>query len=225
MKLLLIVTAASLISAGAGAVVGYKVAEKRLTLHFEERILKETAGMRVFYSQAKQPFDTPEEALAAMVSSDPESPESPAETTPERVAYHKIVKTHYAEENPPEESEGARVEFTPPPVDTHVQNVFDAPRVISQDEFMNEESGYMQGTLTYYAEDGALCDERDEHIEAIDDVVGTDNMRKFGEQSSDPNVVHIRNPRLQLEWEVIRNAGSYARDVLGQENPPSGRSR
>jgi hypothetical protein len=223
MKLLLTVTAASLISAGAGAVVGYKVAERRLTLHFEERILRETAGMRVFYSQAKQPFDTPEEALAAMVSAEQESPESPASTTPERVAYHKIVKS-YVEDNPPEESEGPRVDFTPPPVEPHVQNFFDKPVIISQDEFVNEESGYMQGTLVYYVQDGALCDERDQLIESIDDVVGADNLR-FGEQSSDENTVHVRNPKLQLEWEIVRNHGSYGRDVQGIVEPPSGRSR
>jgi hypothetical protein len=218
MKLLLTVTAVGLISAGAGAVVGYKIAERNLTVHFEERILKETAGMRVFYSQAKQPFDTPEEALAAMTDKT-EEPDGERE----QIAYHKIVKSEY-EGTKPEDSSPV-VEFAPPPVDAHVQNIFDTPIVIPEDEFHSQESGYMQGTLTYYVQDGALCDETDELIEALDETVGQKNMSQFGHMSTDENVVHIRNPRLQLEWEVIRNAGSYARDVQGMVDPPSGRGR
>jgi len=225
MKLLLIVTAASLISAGAGAVVGYKVAEKRLTLHFEERILKETAGMRVFYSQAKQPFATPEEALVAMVSQEDLKGHTPSVVDmPEKIAYHKIVKSEYPTETPPGENT-PMVDFTPPPVDAHTQSIFDKPEVIPQDEFMSGESGYIQGSLTYYVEDGALADERDERIESIDDTVGQDNMFKFGYMSSDPNTVHIRNRRLQMEWEVNQNPGSYSQVVLGNTDPPSGRSR
>jgi hypothetical protein len=218
-KLLLTAVAVGLISAGVGAVVGYKVAERNLTVHFEERILKETAGMRVFYSQAKQPFDTPEEALAAMTD-ETEEPDRDRE----KIAYHKIVKSEYPMGTEPEDS-SPLVEFVAPPVDAHVQNIFDKPVVIPEDEFHGQESGYMQGTLTYYAEDGALCDETDELIESLDETVGQENMFKFGYMSTDENTVHIRNPRLQLEWEVVRNAGSYARDVQGIVDPPSGRGR
>jgi hypothetical protein len=216
MKLLLTATAVGLISAGVGGIVGYKIAERNLTLRFEERILKETTGMRVFYSQAKQPFDTPEEALAAVMTEHAEELE--------KIAYHKIVKGEYPVETPAEDS-SPQVEFAPPPVDAHVQSIFDKPIVVPEDEFHAQESGYMQGTLTYYVQDGALCDEAEELIEALDETVGEDNMLQFGHMSTDPNVVHIRNPKLQLEWEVIRNAGSYARDVQGMVDPPSGRGR
>lgn len=219
MKLLLTATAVGLISAGAGAVVGYKVAERRLTRDFEERISKETAGMRVFYSQAKQPFDTPEEALAEILKNDEQTPTDESE----RIAYHKIVASEYPTETPPGDS-SPLVNFAPPPVEAHVQNIFDKPFVIDQEEFLGGQSGLGQGTLTYYEEDGALCDENDELIESLDEIVGQENMFKFGYMSSDENIVHIRNPRLGLEWEVIRNPGSYARDVQGVE-PPSGRGR
>ncbi len=83
----------------------------------------------------------------------------------------------------------------------------------------------MQGTLTFYEEDKALCDEADQRIESIDETVGQENLQQFGLMSTDPSTVHIRNRRLQLEWEVIRNPGSYARDVEGFVDPPSGRGR
>lgn len=224
MKLLLTATAVGLISAAVGGIVGYKVAERRLTLHFEERISKETAGMRVFYSQAKQPFDTPEAALAAILNESQESPESPARTEPEKVAYHKIVQTQYPTETLPGVS--PLVNFTPPPVSPDVQNIFDKPEIIPEDEFHAQESGYQQGTLMFYAEDNALCDENDQLIESIDETIGQENLREFGNMSTDPNTVHIRNRKLQLEWEVIRNDGSYARDVQGMvDDPPSGRGR
>jgi hypothetical protein len=220
MKLLLTAAAVGLISAAVGGVVGYKIAERNLTVRFEERILKETTGMRVFYSQAKQPFDTPEAALAAMTE---HVEELGGEL--EKIAYHKIVKGEYPVVEIPAEDSSPQVDFVPPPVDAHVQNIFDKPVVIPEDEFHAQESGYMQGTLTYYAQDGALCDEADQLIEAIDETVGQDNMLQFGYMSTDPSVVHVRNPKLQLEWEVIRNAGSYARDVQGMVDPPSGRGR
>ncbi len=223
MKLLLTATAVGLISAAAGGIVGYKIAERNLTLRFEERILKETAGMRVFYSQTKQPFGTPEEALASILSDSQESPESPSQTAPDKVAYHKIVQTHYPTETPPGDS--PLVNFTPPPVSPDVQSIFDKPEIIPEDDFHSQESGYVQGTLTFYEEDKALCDEADQLIESIDETVGQENLQQFGLMSTDPSTVHIRNRRLQLEWEVIRNPGSYARDVEGFVDPPSGRGR
>jgi hypothetical protein len=37
----------------------------------------------------------------------------------------------------------------------------------------------------------------------------------FGHGSGDPNVVYIRNEKLQAEYEVLRDPGSYEIEVLG----------
>lgn len=231
-KPLLIVTAVG--SLAAGFAIGYKVAEKRISAQFEQRLEKETAGMREFYQVARKPYATPQEAAAALMTEEvPESETPTAETANNKVAYHKIVKTEYAPEDDPEEELAVEAEVGPRPEEVH-QNVFvdGAPILISQEEFMENESEYVQGNLTYYKTDAVLADEKDDVIEDRDAVIGDNNLARFGDPrngSSDPNIIHVRNPRLQMEFEVCLSENSYRREVLGIDEPlpklPSGRER
>lgn len=231
-RLTVIVVAVTNALAGFG--LGYWTAQRRLELEFERRLEKETAGMREFYQTAKQPFATPQEAAAELIKEE-EPKEGPAQTANNKVAYHKIVQKNYK----PEESAtiddevfSARDGMV---VEGEIQhsNVFqEAVVIISQEEFMENESGYNQSTLTYYQVDKVLTDERDDVIDDSDAVVGDQNLTMFGSPnsgSSDPNVIHIRNGRLQMEFEVQLNANSYRLEVLGiEEDPPelpSGRKR
>lgn len=86
--------------------------------------------------------------------------------------------------------------------------------IIHRDEFFNEESGYSQSTLTYYAGDEILVDEQEVPIYNHKAIVGE---LRFGHGSSDSNVVYIRNDRLKGEYEVIKDDGSYEIEVLGQQ--------
>jgi len=230
-KPLLIATAVGSLAVGFG--IGYKVAEKRLAAQFDERLERETAEMRIFYRNIKKPYSTPQEAAADLIRGEPpvEEPdeESPAERANGRVEYHKIVKTNYDPDDDPEETLAVEAEIAPPPAqDEH--NLFnEKPHIIPQDWFMANDSEYVQAVLTYYKEDGALADERDDLIEDVDATVGLQNLQQFGVNSSDPNVLHIRNGRLQMEFEVCLNPSSYAKEVNGidPEGPelPSGRQR
>lgn len=198
---------------GAGA--GYIVANKRLARQFEERLEKETAEMRTFYTSHKKKYSTPEEAVADLIPKEQPKPESPL-----HVAYHKIVKSERYETPEPKEVPEALVDET-----LHV-NVFqsqpspDKPYVISQEEFMENDDEHNQVSLTWYADD-TLADHRDDIIEDPDQYVGLENLR-FGEGSSDENIVHIRNPRLDLDFEIVRSERTYKEDVLGlDESPPT----
>lgn len=211
-------------SLAVGFAVGHKVAVRRLSAEFEERLDKETEGMREFYQVAKKPFATPQEAAAELIK-DEKPEESTADQANHKVAYHKIVKKEeYVQSEDPEEEHALEAEEgSHAPVVQH--NVFsDVPILISQEEFMVNESNYTQGTLTYYEVDQVLTDEREDVIEDQDATIGTKNLDKFGDPrngSSDPNVLHVRNPRLQMEFEVCLSANSYRREVLGiDENPP-----
>lgn len=89
------------------------------------------------------------------------------------------------------------------------------PYVIHQDEFMAEErEGYSQVSYTYYEADDVLCAEDDKPLAHRDLTVGQDNLR-FGHGSTDPNVVYVRNDRLELEMEITRSSGSYEEEVMG----------
>jgi hypothetical protein len=70
--------------------------------------------------------------------------------------------------------------------------------------------------LTFFEEDGVLVDEREMPIPDVDGVVGEGNMDKFGMfTNGDKNTVYIRNEKMCMDFEVLRNEGSYGRDVAG----------
>lgn len=214
-----------------GIGIGYKTAQKRLSDDFDARLEKETAGMREFYQSVKKPYSTPQEAAAALIDDDVDTEqESTAAVIGDKIAYHKIVKKNYTPTG-----EEILVDFPEqndriPADEIRHQNLFvEHPQIISQEEFMQNDSEYNQSTLTFYRGDRVLTDERENAIDDLDDVVGAENMLLFGTNPSDPNVLHIRNGRLQMEFEVCLSESSYRQEVLGiEENPPelpSGRQR
>jgi hypothetical protein len=92
----------------------------------------------------------------------------------------------------------------------------DAPYVIHQDEFKQGETGYVQTVYTYYAIDDVLADTDETPVPHADIVVGQDNL-KWGHGTDDPDVVFVRNDKLELEMEICRIAKSYEEEVLGHD--------
>ncbi len=88
------------------------------------------------------------------------------------------------------------------------------PYIIHRDEFFNDEKGYTQTTVSYYEGDDVLTDELNTPIYGFPAMVGE---LKWGHGSGDQNVVYIRNELLEHEWEVCRDPGHYAVEVLGLE--------
>lgn len=88
------------------------------------------------------------------------------------------------------------------------------PYVLHKDEFWAEEVGYEQTTLTYYEGDNVLVDQDDNPIYNIEGTIGP---LLFGHGSGDENVYHVRNDKLEAEYEVVRDTGLYATIVLGLE--------
>ena len=88
------------------------------------------------------------------------------------------------------------------------------PYIITVTEFTDNELGYGQNAISYYAGDHVLADERDQPIPNIDGIVGERNLR-FGDGSGDANVVFVRNDALQVDFEICQSLGTYAEEVLG----------
>ena len=88
------------------------------------------------------------------------------------------------------------------------------PYIISVTEFTDNELGYGQNAISFYAGDNVLADERDQPIPDIDYVIGRKNLR-FGDGSGDPNVVFVRNEQLEVDFEICQSLGTYAEEVLG----------
>lgn len=208
-----------LLGAGIGFVVGRKFSEKQLSEQYDKMLEEETAGMKEFYSHSKEKtFKTPEEAVAALI---PEAAQDPR-VKKDKVQYHKIVKENYVPDEPSDEELAADGKDAACEIDETVhQNVFqesrdpEKPYIITQDEFMTNETGYVQATLTYHAKGGVLTDDRDDVFENGPTVLGDEFPSRFGQDSSDENVVHVRNEPLQMEFEVVRSDLSYDEAVLG----------
>jgi hypothetical protein len=91
------------------------------------------------------------------------------------------------------------------------------PYIIHADEFIGDEMGYHQTTLTYYVGDDIMTDTDDTPIYGYLQMMGD---LKFGHGSKDPTVVYIRNEGLRSEWEILRHAGKYEQEVLGIGSEP-----
>lgn len=207
----------AVVGAGIGFAVGFKVAERRLGAEFDKRLEEETREMREFYSSVKQKYETPEEAVAALIpeKKEPEDPRVPNS----RTQYNKIVKETYVDIPDPSEAEIEKAEQARNVFDDKARNP-DVPYLISQEEFMANDPGYEQATLTYYEKGGVLTDQRDDVIDNPKDVLVPDFATRFGYESSDDNTVHVRNEKLQMDFEVCRSERSYEEDVLGQTDDP-----
>lgn len=91
--------------------------------------------------------------------------------------------------------------------------------VITKPEFFEAENDWPQLSFTYFDGDGVLADEREAQVEA-ERTVGVMNLTRFGWLSEDDNVVYIRNPDLEVEYEVTQSMGTYAAEVHGFNQEP-----
>lgn len=97
----------------------------------------------------------------------------------------------------------------------------DEPYIIHKEEFRENDKNYSQVTYTYYEGDDVMVDESERPLPHADLVVGQTNL-KWGHGSDDPNLVYIRNEKLESDMEICRSPGSYEEEVLGLDsNDPS----
>lgn len=93
------------------------------------------------------------------------------------------------------------------------------PYVISEEEFTHGLAEEFQKIyLSYYPGDGVVCDEQDRVVEDVESAIGINNLAGFSDE--DVVLLHIRNSRLQADFEITREVGSYREAVLGVEPGP-----
>lgn len=83
---------------------------------------------------------------------------------------------------------------------------YPVPYVISPDEFAGDYE-FETVDITYFA-DGVLCDENNVPLEDIENTIGNDAVRHFGEYEND--AVYVRNERLKCDYEILRDERKYA---------------
>lgn len=83
------------------------------------------------------------------------------------------------------------------------------PYIIHIDEFRQNEPDHTQITVTYYEVDDVLADVRDTPIEDMDETIGLGNLGRWGHGSNDEHIVYVRNEYLKLDYEIVRDRGSF----------------
>jgi len=214
----IILGGASALSLAVGSVTGFFVAKKRLESRYSDIAQQEIAEAKQFYGALykKEEYSTPESAMETLHRHHDTLAKDAVEALRDYQGV-ALIQDEKSEE-----------------VVSVVTNVFadsgddnfnyeeevttrqpDKPYVISQEEFMQNDSSHEQVTVTYYQGDDVLSDERDKPIEDVDATVGELNLQRFGHGSKDHNIVYVRNERIGLDLEVVRSKGKYAQEVLG----------
>lgn len=173
------------------------------------------ATARVQYGSPEEVIvgDKPVPEGSTLVRDVPEHMKDPNYQTPDDQA---PVKSHYKGGNvfndpPPQDASGTWDYAT----ETKLRLANDgAPFVIHRDE-VGEKDGWDMVTITYYAGDDVLANERDEEMQDRDTLIGAGTLERFGHGSNDPMVVLVRNPAIEQEFEIVRSDGKYVHEVMG----------
>lgn len=215
---------ATVLSAAAGWTGSFYFNKMRLRAYYEEISNREIQEAKSFYTllnKSGPDNDSPEKVLERLHGSD-------------AVEALKTYKGHPVEA-PVFTEEELQVEEAPPV--TVVNNIFikdgvpdneafdydaevaqrstDAPYIISHDEYYQNETDYDQATLTYFEGDDVVADDRDQPLPDPEVTVGDENLARFGHGSKDNNIVYVRNDELEVDFEILRSNGKYAKEVLG----------
>lgn len=212
-----------------GFAAGYNFAKKRLATKYDTMTADAMDKMREHYREKEQELNAEIEKIRT-------GPKPPIEKVMQDLGYDSAVTdpnpTRYSEieQNAINEVEEAHkpevqnvfeeAERNPAPVQTWdyatevKSRVPHLPYVIHFDEFTQNEDDYEQVSYVWYEQDQILADSADVAIENFEQMVGLENI-KFGHGSNDPNVVYVRNDKMHLDIEVVRNGGSYGEEVHG----------
>lgn len=230
-----LVAGALLAGIAIGGFVAYKITEKRLSAQFDQELTEQIAAAKAYRTRiAKEgEFETPEGAVNALIPDQvvdavrsyqgrakpiaydkPETidPRPPVDVVVENVKVTQNV-TVVAKDDPRDWDYNAEI------ADRQVNP--EIPYTISFDEFNENNVNHEQTTMTYYAMDDTLADSQDKPVDNTDYVIGDDNLNRFGHGSGDPNVVYVRNEKIDMDFEIVRSNGSYQKEVIGIDPAPT----
>lgn len=92
------------------------------------------------------------------------------------------------------------------------------PYVIDIQEFAEGRPEFDKLSIYYYADDGVLVDENEEMIEDIEALIGDEALLCFDDpERYEPDVVYVRNERISIDYEVVREEGRFGEVVGGDE--------
>jgi hypothetical protein len=210
-----IIAGVAVASLTIGAASGYFFAKKK----FETSYTEELREAREYYKRVykAEDFATPEDAAETLL----------VEATTALKSYQGVeIKDEALEDVQGDEDETEE--------EVRERNIFDEgdqltidpsdrvpgqPYAVTIDEYMENPDNHDQITLTYYAGDNVLASDDDVEIKNVNSVVGRMNLNLFGASDPDqPNVVLVRNDKLNADYEITHSDGKFSHEVLGLQH-------
>lgn len=222
---ILIISGASVASFAAGVFGGFLYAKRTLVAGYTEILEAELEEMRNHYDKRYKVngYETPQETARRLgVPVAPQPDDGPVEV------FDSVVKDLGAALI----AEQAQNIFDKPEQPTEEQiaedvaaRSVDHPYIISEEEYLENETDYRQIVLTYYEGDGVLADEADQTIDEVETYVGKELLTRFGYRSSGPTLLYVRNDHFSLDFEIVKSTGKYSVEVLGYDENTDPRQR
>lgn len=221
----------AVVAAGVSGFLAYKFAQRRLVKQFDEKLAVELEKTERYYTLRNKEgvFESPEgtvEALHPGIRPAVSEGLQPRQHT--AVPYHTMGDRDDADEHPSVAQriiernvfDTAKTDPRDWDFNAEVQARLENPNepyVISTDEYAKNEPVNEQIQLTYFEGSGDLVDNQGVPVGNEEQVVGSDNLTRFGHGSGDSNIVYIRNERLGMDFEIIRTEGSPEEQATGRE--------
>ena len=197
----ILIGGASAVVALSGFAAGFFTAKRMLEPQYVELAEKEIEEAKEYYSRLykKEEFSNPVELVTV------------------REQQEIITEYSYASEHdsPQEIVTQEDAEMQDLLAEIAICKEHGHPYLISKEEYFENGSDYAQVTITYFEDDDVLVDEDDSMISDVGDTVGLKQLTRFGVLSGDHNIVYVRNEAKEIDFEIVRNKGNYAKDVLG----------
>lgn len=208
------------VGVGVGFYFGYRYNREKIRAEAFRDSEDEVQRIREYYERTQKPeleaiveergYDTPEPVQRPLPAPVPVAEPSGVGVSPEPIE-KPVVRT---EENEKDKNAGWSY-----PVELQ-RRTPDRPYIIHQDEFNDNETEFSQVTLTYYEPDAVLADTDDSVIHNQVSLVGDGTLSRFGHGADDYNVLYVRNPHLEMEYEICRVQKSFEVEVEGLDDAP-----
>lgn len=91
------------------------------------------------------------------------------------------------------------------------------PYVITEEQFSEECFDFQKLTVRYFNADKVLADNQDAVIKDIKWTVGEETLKQFevNPNPDQPYIVYVRNEKIEVDFEICLDYGSYVEVVLG----------
>ena len=213
------------VGSGLSALVTYRMLKKKFEVELEKEIADVKANYRLL---RKEDYETPTDYLQEKrpdILKDEELALLEINAIVEHAKLNEELSEKVAPYNAFENRDIPDKDLLPADAnDTLFENLKasrtdSAPFLISVSEYFDDMREYQKLSVTYFAGDNIVCYEDDSVMLDPEESFGLINLSRFGVQSDSEHIVYVRNPRISVDYEIVRDDGKYADMVAHQFGP------